>query len=129
MTKKNYVKGDFIFEDDVTITGISPWQQTIENLATNTVSFNVSSAMFQKVVWESGSRTPTFTGFNSKFRSFLLEIDVSDSPTIDWSNVDEWMSDGGFPPLTSGHDKIRIVFDSYDNGTTVVGTIVGVVEQ
>jgi hypothetical protein len=101
------------------------WQQAIEALATNTVALDASDAMFQTVTWQSGSRTPTFTGFDTVYRSFVLEIDVSDAPTITWTNVDNWLTDSGVAPTITGLDVIRVLFDSYDSGTTINGTLVG----
>jgi len=101
------------------------WQQAISALATNTVALNASSAMFQTVTWQTGSRTPTFTGFDTVYRSFILEIDVTGAPTITWTNVDNWLTDSGVAPTITGLDVIRVLFDSYDSGTTINGTLVG----
>jgi hypothetical protein len=103
------------------------WQQGVSSLSVNTVALNASSNAWQKVTWESGSRTPTFTGFDTIYRSFMLEIDVSGSPTIVWENVDNWLTNDGTPPDLSGVNVVRIVFDSSDSGTTINGTVVGII--
>lgn len=107
-------------------TTFNIWQKAIENLSINTVSFDVSDAMFQTVKWESGTRTPELSGFNENFRHVMIRIDVSDGPTINWENIDVWESD---IPNIAGLEFLRILVESYDNGTTLTATTIGKVPE
>lgn len=101
------------------------WQIAVESLSQNTVALDASTAHWQVVEWTSGSRVPTFAGFDGVYRSFLLEIDVSDEPTVDWTNVDQWWTENGEAPDLDGLTKIRVIFDSQDDGTTINATLAG----
>ena len=93
----------------------------------NTEQFNVAEAGWQSVTYTDDEPTPSFVGFAELDNSILLRANVTAINTIDWSNVDGWVTD--VPTDVSGLDEIRCVFDSTDNGTTVSGSFVGSVDS
>ena len=98
----------------------------IGTVTDDTAAVNVSNGGRQTIT-AVGNVTLAWSGFTAELRSVLLEIDVSSLTSMTWA-VDQWWTDGGSAPDLSGKDKVRILADSYDNGTTINATVVGEVD-
>lgn len=105
---------------------IITWANTYYNNGTSP-DFNITNGAFQTASL-SGNIDLTIVGFNENRRSVIIELLLSGTNITFPNNVNFWTPDGSVPDF-SIYGKVRLMADSYDNGTTINLTIAAVVNN
>lgn len=94
---------------------------------TNTFTFDLSTSKnFSVTLGDANAKTFTFANYNTP-AGFIAQISVlvnaTQTPTITYPASVVWQD--GVPPTLLQGKKFLLLFTSYDNGTTYLGSYVG----
>ena len=110
---------DFTWADNA--EDVVTWAKTYyDNGASGTVA--VGNGAVQKITLTANT-TLAFSGFTTKYRSVMVEV-IKGAYALTLPTAVWWTGSGVAPDLSTAN-KTRLLFDSWDNGTTLNGTLVG----